>query len=322
VSFIKKLCIDNIKLDNNIFLAPMSGITDLSLRLLAKSGGAGLVYTEMVSAKALIHNSKKTKKLLKVSNKEKPIAVQILGGDVYSMVEASRIASYMGADIVDINLGCPVKKIVKFGAGVSLLSNEKLVSKILSSVVKNIDVPISIKIRISLFPGQNIAPKIIKIAQDCGVKMVVIHSRPASCGHSGPPDLKSFVCACKDAKIPIIANGGIVDEKTANDFLQIPNCSGIMIGRGALGNYSIFKRLEGFFNNSKISSLPLKEEKIGWLKKHVEYSVKNYGEKMGIVLVRKVARYYIKNFFDAAKMRNMFNKIVNISEFNEWIKII
>jgi tRNA-dihydrouridine synthase B len=296
----------------------MAGITDLSLRVLAKNGGAGLVYTEMISSRALIHSNKKTRKLLKISSEERPIAVQIFGGDVYSMSEASRIVRDMGADIIDINLGCPVKKIVKFGAGVNLLTNEKLVSEILNSVVKSVDIPVSIKTRIGLFPGQNIVPEIIKIAQDCGVRMIVIHSRPASCGHSGIPDLKSFMYACKTAKIPIVANGGIVDEKTANDFLQIPNCAGIMIGRGALGNYSIFKRLEEFFNNNKPFSLPLKWEKIEWLKKHVEYSIKNHGEKMGFILVRKVVNYYIKDFLNAAKIRNTFNKIVKISDFNEW----
>jgi tRNA-dihydrouridine synthase B len=300
----------------------MAGVTDLSLRLLAKNGGAGLVYTEMISARALIHSNKKTKKLLKLSNEEKPVAVQIFGADVYSMSEASKIVRDMGADIVDINLGCPVKKIIKSGAGVNLLTNEKLVSKILNSVVKSVDIPVSIKTRISLFPGQNIASKIIKIAQDCGVKMIVIHSRPASCGHSGVPDLESFMCACKDAKVPIVANGGIVDEKTANDFLQIPNCVGIMIGRGALGNYSIFKKLEEFFNDSKSFSIPLKCEKIEWLKKHVEYSVKNHGEKMGFILVRKVANYYIRDFLNAAKTRSTFNKIVKISDFNEWTKFV
>jgi tRNA-dihydrouridine synthase B len=300
----------------------MAGITDMPLRLLAKSGGAGLVYTEMVSAKALICNYEKTKKLLKMSDDERPVAAQIFGSSVYSMSEAAKITRDMGADIIDINLGCPVRKVAKAGAGASLLANEKLVSDILESVVKSIDIPVTIKIRIGLLPGQNVAYEVIKIAQNCGIKMVVVHSRPASHGHAGVPDLKSFAEACIDAKIPVIANGGIVDEKTAKDFLQVPNCAGIMIGRGALGNYSIFKRLEEFFNNGKKLSLPSKKERIEWLAKHVKCSIENYGERKGLVVVRKVAHYYVKDLPNAAKIRGMFNKIVTLSDFNELIKII
>jgi tRNA-dihydrouridine synthase B len=318
----KKLTVGDIKLDNNIILAPMAGITNLPLRFLAKNGGAGLVYTEMISAKALIHNNKKTKKLLKILNIERPIAAQIFGGDAYSMSEAAKIINNMGFDIIDINLGCPVKKIIKTGAGVKLLTDKKLVSEILESVVKSVNIPVTIKIRIGFLPGQNIAQEIIKIAQDCGIKMVVVHTRPASQGHSGVPDLRLFANSCTYAKIPIIANGGIVDEKTAADFLQVPNCSGIMIGRGAIGNYSIFKNLKKFFDTGEKFTLPSKMEKIKWLEQHVQYSIECYGEKNGLIIMRKVACYYFKNLLNAVKIRRVFNKITTLADFNEFIKII
>jgi tRNA-dihydrouridine synthase B len=310
-----KLSIGNIKFCNNIFLAPMAGITDLSLRLLAKEGGAGLVYTEMVSAKALVYRDEKTKSLLKIKDQERPIAAQIFGGEINSMSEASKIVQDMGADIVDINLGCPVRKVAKAGAGAKLLANECLLVKILEAVVHSVEIPVTIKIRIGLLPGQNVAKEIIHIAQDIGVKMVAVHARPASLGHSGRPDLNAFAESCVDAKIPVIANGGIINEKTAQDFMTIPNCAGVMIGRGAIGNYSIFKRLESFFYSGKILPKPTKEEKIQWLKKHVKYLVDNYGEKKGLVSFRKVAHYYIKDFPNASKIRFMINTMLTLDDF-------
>jgi tRNA-dihydrouridine synthase B len=322
---VKKLSIGNIELDNNIVLAPMAGITDLPLRRLAKIGGAGLVYTGMLSARALVRSDKKTEKLLKTADDERPVAAQIFGSDAYVMAEAAKIVRDSGVDIIDVNLGCPVRKIVKSGAGAKLLVDEKLVSKILEFVVKSVDIPVTVKIRTGLLSGHNAATEIIRVAYNCGIKMVAVHARPASQGHSGPPDLKLFAAACSSttgAKIPVIANGGIVDEKTAADFLQVPNCAGIMIGRGALGNYSIFNRLEGFFSSGKKLPLLSKKEKEEWLKKHVRYSMEYYGEEKGFVVMRKVFHYYVKDLPNAAKIRDMFNKkVITLSDFNELIKL-
>ncbi|MDR1417743.1 MAG: tRNA dihydrouridine synthase DusB [Endomicrobium sp.] len=311
-----KLSIGNIKFRNNIFLAPMAGITDLPLRLLAKEGGAGLVYTEMVSAKALVYHDESTKSLLKIKDQERPVAAQIFGGEASSMREAAKIVQDIGADILDINLGCPVRKVAKAGAGAKLLANERLVAKILETVVCSVQIPVTIKIRVGLLQGKNIAKEIINIAQNVGVKMVAVHARPASLGHSGKPDLNAFAESCIDAKIPIIANGGIVDEKTAQAFMKIPNCSGLMIGRGAIGNYSIFERLESFFSSGKILSKPSKTEKIQWLEKHVKYLIDNYGIKKGLGAFRKVAYYYVKDFPNASKIRFMINTMISLDDFN------
>ncbi|OEG69452.1 hypothetical protein ATZ36_09500 [Candidatus Endomicrobiellum trichonymphae] len=319
---VKKLNIGNIELDNNIVLAPMAGITDLPLRRLAKIGGAGLVYTGMLSARALVRSDEKTEKLLKTANDERPVAAQIFGSDAYIMAEAAKIVRDSGVDIIDVNLGCPVRKIAKSGAGAKLLADEKLVSEILESVVKSVDIPVTVKIRTGLLPEHNAATEIIRVAYNCGIKMVAVHARPVSQGHSGSPDLKLFAAACAGAKIPVIANGGIVDEKTAADFLQVSNCAGIMIGRGALGNYSIFNRLEEFFSSGKKLPLPSKKEKAEWLKKHVRYSMEYYGEKKGFVVMRKVFHYYVKDLPNATKIRDMFNKkIITLSDFNELIKL-
>jgi tRNA-dihydrouridine synthase B len=223
---------------------------------------------------------------------------------------------------VDINLGCPVRKIAKAGAGAKLLANEKLVSRILESVVKSVKIPVTIKIRIGLLPRQNVAPEIIKIAQDCGIKMVAVHARPASQGHSGIPDLNAFAQSCEGTKIPIIGNGGIIDEETALEFLKIPNCAAIMIGRGAVGNYSIFRRIEEFFKTGKKLSLPTQKEKIKWLKQHVIYSTEFYGEKKGLGLMRKVAHYYVKDMPNAAKIRGEINSMITLEDFNNLLNIL
>ncbi len=313
----KKLQIGKIILDNNIVLAPMAGITDMPLRLLAKEGGAGLVYTEMVSAKALAYSDEKTKLLLKISDKERPISAQIFGGDAQSMETAAKIVENLGADIIDINLGCPVRKIAKAGAGAKLLANEKLTADIMERVVKSVNIPVTIKTRIGLIAGQNAGPEIIKIAYNSGIKMAAVHARYAVFGHSGAPDFEAFAQTCQDAKIPILANGAISDEITAKQFLDIPNCSGLMIGRGAIGNYSIFKRLETFFDNGFLPPQPDLKQKLFWLKRHAIMSMSHYPHGKGLIIMRKVLPYYIKGLPNASVIRDRFNKISTLEEFEK-----
>ena len=299
----------------------MAGITDLPVRLLAKDGGAGLVYTEMVSAKGLQHADAKTKKLLESRVQEKPVAVQIFGGDAFSMGEAAKIAEDSGADIVDINLGCPVRKIAKAGAGAKLLANEKLVSKIFESVVSSVKIPVTVKLRIGLLPDQNIAPEIINIAQNSGIKMAAVHARPASQGHSGEPDIAAFAQGCKDAKIPVFANGGIIDEKTAKVFAGVPNCAGLMIGRGAIGNYAIFNAIKHYLKTGETLPSTTVKERLEWLKIHAGLSINHYGESKGLVIMRKVFHYYVKDLKNAAKLRAAFNKLTAYRDFENLLEI-
>ncbi|MCL2334662.1 MAG: tRNA-dihydrouridine synthase, partial [Endomicrobia bacterium] len=195
-------------------------------------------------------------------------------------------------------------------------------AEILESVVKSAGIPVTVKIRIGLLPGQNVAPEIIKIAENSGVKMVAVHARPASQGHSGDPDIAAFAEACAGANIPVIANGGIVDEVGAEKFFNVPNCSGLMIGRGAIGNYSIFKRLERFFNDGIVLQQPSFSEKIEWFKKHAAAASRYYGGQKGYVLMRKVAHYYIAGMPNAAKIRDAFNKVTSDEDFKRVIDLI
>ncbi|MDD5021198.1 MAG: tRNA dihydrouridine synthase DusB [Endomicrobiaceae bacterium] len=320
---IPELKIGNIKLKNSLMLAPMAGITDLPLRELAVEGGAGLVYTEMISATALSYGDKKTLKLLQTSVKEKDMAVaQIFGNSPSVMADSAKKIQDMGYKFIDINLGCPAKKIAKSGAGAKLLESPKNIENILTAVVKNVSIAVTAKIRIGLFKGQNIAPEIIEIAQNCGIQMVSVHARPAENGHSGLPDLKAFEEATINAKIPIVANGGIIDIQTAEKFLKIPKCAGLMIGRGAIGDYDLFKRIEYFFNENEVLHHPGIETKIDWFKKHIMASIEFYGEEKGIVVLRKIAPYYIKDIPNACHIRDRFNKITSLKDFNNLIENI
>lgn len=315
---INQLTIGNIKINKPLMLAPMAGITDLPLRRLAVLGGAGLVFTEMVSATAMVYGDKKTYKLLTMCDEEKDIvAAQIFGTKPDIMAECAKRVEDLGYKIIDINLGCPAKKITKVGAGSRLLADPKHVEEVLSAVVKAVSVPVTIKTRIGLLQGQNVAPEIIEIAQNCGIKMVSLHARYAEFAHSGEPDLNAFAEACQNAKIPIIANGGIVDIKSAEKFLKIPNCSGIMIGRGAIGNYDIFNRIDAFFNKQEMLPPSTVQTKLKWFRQHAVDSIKYYGEEKGLVILRKIAPYYIKGLPNASSLRNEFNKITTLSEFDK-----
>lgn len=318
-----ELQIGNIKLKNSLMLAPMAGITDLPLRELAVEGGAGLVYTEMISATALSYGDKKTLKLLQMSAKEKDIVVaQIFGNNPKIMAESAKRIQDLGYKFIDINLGCPAKKIAKVGAGAKLLESPKNIEDILTAVVKNVSIAVTAKIRIGLLQGQNIAPEIIEIAQNSGIQMVSVHARPAENGHSGLPDLKAFEEATLNAKIPIVANGGIIDIQTAEKFLKIPKCAGLMIGRGAIGDYDLFKRIEYFFNRNELLPHPSIETKIDWFKKHIIASAEFYGEEKGIVVLRKIAPYYIKDIPNACHIRDRFNKITTLKDFTSLIENI
>jgi tRNA-dihydrouridine synthase B len=315
-----ELKIGNIKLKNSLLLAPMAGITDMPVRVLAAQNGAGLVYTEMVSARALVYDNEKTKLLMRTAPEERPVAVQIFGGDPALMAEAAKKVEAFGADILDINLGCPVKKIAKAGAGAKLLADTKNIGAILEAVRGAVKIPVTIKLRIGLLPGQNVAPEIVRLAHETGINMAAVHARPASQAHAGLPDIEAFKAACENAKIPVIANGGIEDEKSAEKFLNVPGCGGLMIGRGAIGNYSIFTRLEKYFNDGEPSLEPSWEERINWLRLHAKASVKHYGEHKGIVVLRKVTPYYIKDIPNASKIRDNINRITTLADFENAVK--
>jgi tRNA-dihydrouridine synthase B len=235
--------IGNVKLDNNVFLAPMAGVTDMPFRILCKEQGCGLVYTEMVSAKGIHYNDERSNKLAEVNEAEKPASVQIFGTEPAVMAEIAEKLNQSDADIIDINMGCPTPKITKNGEGSALMLNPNLAGKIISAVSKATNKPVTVKIRKGWDESNVNAVEIAKIAEDNGAKAIAIHGRTREQFYSGISDWDIISSVKEAVSIPVIGNGDVFSPEDAREMLIKTNCDAVMIGRGAQGNPWVFKRV-------------------------------------------------------------------------------
>lgn len=314
------ITIGNIKIVKTAALAPMAGVTNKAFREISKRYGASYMISEMVSAKAICYGDKKTEKLLTLSDIDHPIAIQLFGSEPECLAKAAYMILKYKPDIIDINMGCPVKKITSNNSGSSLMRNPKLVSKIVNYVVKNVNIPITIKIR-SGWDNDNInAVEIAKIAESNGASAITIHGRTKQQMYSYTSSL-DIIKKVKDAvNIPVIGNGDIIDVKSAVNMYKVTGCDLIMIGRGALGNPWIFKQIDNYFNHNIISQEPSINEKISVMREHINLLIKySLSENIAIKESRKYINWYLKGFRNSAIIRNKVSKINTINDLNDII---
>lgn len=300
--------IGNIKLENRFILAPMAGITNLPFRLLIKSLGAGLVYSEMVSSMGLHFNQKKTMEYIISDPAEKPLAVQIFGSDPAIMAMAAQKVVENGADIVDINMGCPVKKVTKTGSGAALLKNLDSAQKIISSVRIACQAPLTVKIRTGWASDDIVACEAARLIEDCGADAVIIHARTASQGYSGYADWDMISRVKESVKIPVIGNGDVNEPKDIFRMLEQTGCDGVMIGRASSRNPWIFRQaLE--YEKGKTLYEPDVSERRRLIMEHYNHLTNVLGNRRAMLCMRGLLLRYTKGLPGSSKFREAFTKI-------------
>ena len=308
--------IGNVEIKNKVVVAPMAGITNTSYRKILKEMGAGLIYAEMVSDKALCYQSKKTLDLLKMSEEERPISQQIFGSDEESFVEAAKLVEKIQhPDIIDINMGCPVPKIaLKSQAGASLLKDPDKIEKIVRSVVNAVDIPVTVKIRSGWDSNTINCVEVAKRIENAGASAITLHARTRAQGYSGSADW-SLIKKVKEAvSIPVIGNGDIKTCYDAKKMLEETGCDAVMIGRGVLGNPWLIKECVDYLEDGTLPQRVSAKEKMQMLKRHFELLCKDKGEKLALLEIRTHALWYIKGLPGSASIKNQICQTKNSTE--------
>lgn len=318
----KELRIGNLTPANPFFLAPLAGITDAPMRRLCKEQGAAMVFSEMVSGKGLWYNDKNTARLLKTYEEERPVAFQIFGHEPEIMAFTATELSKLHCEAIDINMGCPVPKIVKNGEGAALLKNPDLVYDIVAAVVKNTDKPVTVKIRIGWDKNSINAVEVAHAISAAGASAITVHGRTREQYYSGKADWKMIAAVKKAVDIPVIGNGDVVDAASAMAMMKETECDFVMVGRGALGNPWIFRELEAAWNGREIPAQPSGEEKKEMMIRHLEDLAEFKGEYPAVREMRKHVGWYIKGMHNAAALRGKVNQINDIEELKKAIESI
>jgi tRNA-dihydrouridine synthase B len=301
-------------IDSKVILAPMAGVTDQPFRQLCRRLGAGLVVSEMVTSDTRLWNSRKSSFRLNHTGEDEPRSVQIAGGDPMMMAEAARMNVVNGAQIIDINMGCPAKKVCNKAAGSALLKDEPLVLSILQAVVAAVDVPVTLKIRTGWSIDQKNAETIARMAEDSGIKALAIHGRTRTCGYKGEAEYDTIAKVRKLIEIPLFANGDISTPEKAKEVLDYTGADAVMIGRTAQGNPWIFKEIDHYLRYNERLEKPAEKEVQLTLLSHVAALHQFYGEYLGVRIARKHVGWYLHHQPKSVSFRAHFNQLESAVE--------
>lgn len=314
-----RLKIGNVTLSNNLILAPMAGVTDLPFRLLCKEQGAGLLCTEMISAKAILYKNKNTQALMQIDEKEHPVSLQLFGSDPKIISEIAKQIEEYPFEILDINMGCPVPKVVNNKEGSALMKEPKLVSEIVSKTVKAIKKPVTVKIRKGFTEEDANAVEIAKRIEDAGAAAVAIHARTREQYYSGFADWEMIRRVKESISIPVIGNGDVDTPQKAKAIIKETGCDGIMIGRAVRGNPWLFHQILTYFETGEIEERPSMEEIRDTILRHARMQIAYKGEYTGIREMRKHIAWYTAGLHGSSKLRNEINEIGNYEELEKLV---
>ncbi|MGD9567706.1 MAG: tRNA dihydrouridine synthase DusB [Sedimentibacter sp.] len=312
----KTLKIGNIELNSNVILAPMAGVTDITYRTICKEMGAGLVYTEMVSAKGLYYKDIKTKTLMKINENNRPVSLQIFGSDadIMSFVVENYINERKDIDIIDVNMGCPTPKIVKNGDGSALMKTPKLAGEIINKIKRVSSKPVTVKIRAG-WDAKNInASEFAKILEYNGADMIAVHGRTREQFYTGKADYNIIKEVKNSVNVPVVGNGDIYTPQDALKMQESTDCDGVMVARGILGNPWLIKNIVKIYNNDYNFYEPTPKDKIEMVKRHALMLLEELDEKIAILEMRKFAAWYMKGMKNSSETRNKINKITEAAD--------
>ncbi len=314
------LQIGNVTLENNLVLGPMAGVTDLPFRLLCKEQGVGLLCMEMVSAKGIMYNNKNTEILLSIDEREHPVSLQLFGSDADIISEQAKRIEERPFDILDINMGCPVPKVVNNGDGSALMKNPVLAGQIIEKTVKAIKKPVTVKIRKGFDEEHTNAVEMAHIAQECGAAAVAVHGRTREQYYSGKADWNIIRQVKEAVTIPVIGNGDVRTPQDAKRIQEETGCDGVMIARGAQGNPWIFSQILHYEKTGEILEKPTPQEVVDMILRHARMQIEFKGGYTGMREIRKHAAWYTAGYKNSAKLRGMINEVENYEDLAKLLK--